>query len=149
MTTNYKLSVDLHGALVNPSDEECRIFTINPAVGDVIKLKANDVKSRQEWIQKLRAVIDSLSKQSRSSLPPKENLAAFDCILACRKQLQDTEKCNSELSKIIESFDNSSPDYKDFLLLKALSASVTSTLSQAFGHLQKYHESNRTDNFSF
>lgn len=42
--------VSLLGALINPSDEDSRTFTINPAVGESIKLKANDARSRQEVI---------------------------------------------------------------------------------------------------
>lgn len=40
--------IHLMGALVNPSDEDSRTFTINPASGEIIKLKANDARSRQE-----------------------------------------------------------------------------------------------------
>jgi hypothetical protein len=34
-------------ALINPSDEDSRTFTINTASGDVVKFKANDARSRQ------------------------------------------------------------------------------------------------------
>lgn len=40
--------VSLLGALINPSDEDSRTFTINPASGECIKLKASDVRARQE-----------------------------------------------------------------------------------------------------
>lgn len=40
--------IHLAGALINPSDEDSRTFTINPAAGEAIKLKANDARSRQE-----------------------------------------------------------------------------------------------------
>lgn len=43
--------VYLMGALINPSDEDSRTFTINPAAGETIKLKANDARSRQEVIR--------------------------------------------------------------------------------------------------
>lgn len=42
--------VQLIGALINPSDEDSRTFTINSSSGDQIKFKANDAKSRQEWV---------------------------------------------------------------------------------------------------
>lgn len=38
-----------------------------------------------------------------SSLPPKEHLAAYDMLIACRKQIQETELCNAELCRMIES----------------------------------------------
>ena len=45
---NPRGQVSLLGALINPSDEDSRTFTINPAAGESIKLKANDARSRQE-----------------------------------------------------------------------------------------------------
>lgn len=45
---NPRGQVSLLGALINPSDEDSRTFTINPAAGESIKLKANDSRSRQE-----------------------------------------------------------------------------------------------------
>lgn len=71
-------TVQLIGALVNPSEEDSRTFTINSSSGDIIKLKANDAKSRQEWVDSLRAVVENLSSQSRST---KEQLATYDCLI--------------------------------------------------------------------
>jgi hypothetical protein len=128
--------VPLIGALVNPSDEDSRTFTINSSQGDVIKLKANDAKSRQEWVDGLRAVVENLSSQSRST---KEHLAAYDCLMASRKQLQEMETANAMLAKTIESCEAPiSHVDADLLMLKALSAASSSTLSQAFVCLQKY-----------
>ena len=71
----------------------------------------------------------------------REHLAAFDCLLASRKQIQDTEMCNAKLAQLIESsvgvLNHSDPD---LLLLKALSQQVTSTLSTNLTHLQKIHQ---------
>jgi hypothetical protein len=47
---NPRGQVHLTGALINPSDEDSRTFTINPAAGETIKLKANDARSRQEVV---------------------------------------------------------------------------------------------------
>lgn len=124
--------------MVPQSDEDSRTFTINSSTGDVIKLKANDAKARQEWVDALRAVVENLSSQSRST---KEHLATYDCLIATRKQLQETELCNSNLSRMIETCDFHSD--KDFLLLKALSSAATQTLFQAFGNLQKMNDSTR------
>lgn len=53
------------------------------------------------------------------TLPPKENLAAYNALISARHQLQQTELCNSELSKMIENsplpFNHTDPD---LLLLK-------------------------------
>ena len=156
-------AINLSGALINPSDEDSRTFTINPAAGEVIKLKANDARSRQEvnsevprknnlimvlyisqWVDGLRAVVENLSTQDRSPLPPREHLAAYDCLQTCRKQLQDMEICNAKLSQIIENAQGPL-NYNDIdlLLLKAISAATSSTLSVGFAHLQKYQDGTR------
>jgi CII-binding regulator of phage lambda lysogenization HflD len=128
--------VGLIGALVNPSDEDSRTFTINSSAGEIIKLKANDAKSRQEWVDGLRAVVENLSSQSRST---KEHLATYDCLMASRKQLQEMETANSILARTIESCEPPiSHIDQDLLMLKALSAATTSTLSAAFVCLQRY-----------
>lgn len=138
--------IALMGALINPSDEDSRTFTINPASGESIKLKASDVRARQEWVDGLRAVVEHLSTQERSPLPPRESLAAFDCLVACRKQLHDTEMCNAKLVQLIEgsqgAFNHNDPD---LLLLKALSSSTASTLSVGLTHLQKYQDTLRAE----
>ncbi|CAO1341472.1 unnamed protein product [Diamesa tonsa] len=139
-TVNPRGQVDLNGAIVCPSDEDSRTFTINCANGDMLKLRASDARARQVWIDGLRAVVEGHT-QGMSSLPPKEHLAAYDMLIACRKQIQETELCNAELCRMIES---SPPPINytdpDLLMLKALATANTSTLSQAFGLLQRYHE---------
>lgn len=84
-------------------------------------------------------VVENISAQSRST--NKEHLAAYDTMIATRKQLTETERANSELSRSIENH----PDHNDpdLLLLKALSSATTQTLSQAFVYLQRYNESAR------
>jgi hypothetical protein len=137
-------TIALIGALINPSDEDSRTFTINSSSGESIKFKANDAKTRQHWVQSLRAIVENLSSQSRST---KENLATYDCFIATRKQIQEMAVCNSELGKEIENLPSapiSSID-QDMLMLKALSAAATSTLSQALVFLQRYHESTRNE----
>lgn len=100
-----------------------------------------------QWVDGLRAVVENLSTQERSPLPPREHLAAFDCLIACRKQLQDTESANAKLALMIESFQGGSLNHNDsdLLLLKALSSATTSTLSLGLTHLQKYQEATRAE----
>lgn len=100
-----------------------------------------------QWVDGLRAVVENLSTQERSPLPPREQLAAFDCLIACRKQLQDTEETNAKLVKLIESFHGGSLNHNDsdMLMLKALSSATTSTLSVGLAYLQKYQENCRTE----
>lgn len=136
--------IPLLNALINPSDEDSRTFTINTASGEVVKFKANDARSRQEWVDGLRAVVESAALQERSNLPPRENLAAYDCMKTCRKQLQETEICNAKLVSLIEF--NKGPSINcndpDLLSLKALTTATVSALNAAYSNLQKcqYHE---------
>lgn len=57
-TVNPRGQVDLNGAIVCPSDEDSRTFTINCANGDMLKLRASDARARQVWIDGLRAVVE-------------------------------------------------------------------------------------------
>lgn len=126
--------IDLRGAIVSPSDEDSRTFTINCASGELLKLKAVDARSRQIWIDGLRGVVEC----HMQGMPPKEHIAAYDCILTCRKQIHETETCYADLCKLIECSPEPLPhNDPDLLLLKALAAATTSTLSQALGLLQR------------
>lgn len=100
-----------------------------------------------QWVDGLRAVVENLSTQDRSPLPPREHLAAFDCLIACRKQLHDTELANAKLVQMIENFQGGSFNHNDsdMLMLKALSSATTSTLSVGLTHLQKYQEATRAE----
>lgn len=48
----------LAGAVVCPSDEDSRTFTIGTANGDTLKLRANDARARQEWVDALRNIAE-------------------------------------------------------------------------------------------
>lgn len=108
----------------------------------MLKLRAVDARARQEWVDGLRAIVESHAQaMSSTSLPAREHLAAYDALVACRHQLQQTEICNAELTKIIES---SPPPLihtdSDFLVLKALSSATTNNLIQCLGILQRHNE---------
>lgn len=55
-------SVHLAGAVVCPSDEDSKTFTVSCASGDMLKLRAADARARQEWVNGLRAVAESHTK---------------------------------------------------------------------------------------
>lgn len=55
-------SVHLAGAVICPSDEDSKTFTVNCVSGDMLKLRATDARSRQEWVNGLRAVVESHTK---------------------------------------------------------------------------------------
>lgn len=48
----------LANAVVCPSDEDSRTFTISCASGDTLKLRATDARARQEWVDGLRAIAE-------------------------------------------------------------------------------------------
>lgn len=55
-------SAHLAGAVICPSDEDSKTFTVNCASGDMLKLRAQDARARQEWVNGLRAVAESHTK---------------------------------------------------------------------------------------
>lgn len=57
-------SVHLAGAVICPSEEDSKTFTVNCASGDMLKLRAADARARQEWVNGLRAVAESHTKVS-------------------------------------------------------------------------------------
>lgn len=131
--------VQLAGAVVCPSDEDSKTFTISCASGDTLKLRAADARERQEWVDGLRAITESHTQAlSSANLPPREHLAASDAMSAARQQIQQTELSNAALARLIES-SNISTD-PDYLLLKAISAANTHCLIQCLGLLQRYQE---------
>ncbi|KAH8239388.1 oxysterol-binding protein-related protein 11 [Drosophila kikkawai] len=141
--------VQLAGAVVYPSDEDSRTFAIACASGDTVKLRANDARARQEWVDGLRAVVESHMKamdiSNSSPLPPRELLAASDAMVSARQALFLTEQCNASLARAIESIDcaSFSPTDPDLLLLKAISMASTQSLHQCLGLLQRHQEINQ------
>lgn len=136
--------VHLAGAVVCPSDEDSKTFTISCASGDTLKLRAVDARQRQEWVDGLRAITEShtlaLGCQS-TNLPARDHLAASDAFGAARQQLQQTELCNAALARAIENSDSPVPfTDPDLLLLKAISAANTHCLLQCLGLLQRHQE---------
>ena len=98
-----------------------------------------------QWVDGLRAVVESISSGHESMHAAKEHLAIFDCLVACRRQIRDTETCNANLNQIIENCGASLCSDPDLLILKALSSATTSTLSIGLAHLQKYQEFSRSE----
>ncbi|XP_026465936.1 oxysterol-binding protein-related protein 11-like [Ctenocephalides felis] len=57
-----RAEVHLAAAVICPSDEDSKSFTINCASGDILKLRAEDARARQEWVDGLRAIAESHTK---------------------------------------------------------------------------------------
>ncbi|XP_055373480.1 oxysterol-binding protein-related protein 11 [Condylostylus longicornis] len=136
--------VHLAGAVVCPSDEDSRTFSISCASGDTLKLRAADARARQEWVDSLRAITESHTQAldiNATSLPPRELLAASDAFVVARQHIQQTELCNASLARTIENFGGPfSPTDPDLLLLKAISTASTQCLNQCLTLLQRHQD---------
>ncbi|XP_042900927.1 oxysterol-binding protein-related protein 11 isoform X2 [Parasteatoda tepidariorum] len=76
-------AIFLAGAVVSPSDEDGQSFSINAACGEVYKLKANDAKERQFWVNRIRAVAEHQTKsiaEKNPPLPPREHRVPLSVI---------------------------------------------------------------------
>ncbi|KAJ7381190.1 hypothetical protein OS493_004790 [Desmophyllum pertusum] len=63
-------TVYLGGSMIAPSDEDSFTFTVSAANGDIFKLRANDAKERQDWINKLRSVAEFHTSSIAQAAPP-------------------------------------------------------------------------------
>lgn len=142
----------LAGAVICPSDEDSKTFTINCASGDMLKLRATDARARQEWVNGLRAIAEVHTKVMGANPPlqPREQLAVHDAMASARHQLQQTELSDAALARCIES--SESPFLHidpDLLMLKATSAASMQCLLQCLGILhrqQQYATRNSSNN---
>jgi len=84
-------SVHLSGAVIAPSEEDSSLFTVHASNGDIYKLRASDAKSRQHWVNMIRAVgeFHSLSpaQQEQPRLPsmPLQRSASLGASLLSKK----------------------------------------------------------------
>ena len=60
----------LAGAVVVPSDEDSQTFYVNFASGESYKLRASNVRERQVWVDRLRAVSQLHDRAIAHSNPP-------------------------------------------------------------------------------
>ncbi|KAF7284962.1 hypothetical protein GWI33_012744 [Rhynchophorus ferrugineus] len=133
-------SLHLAGAVICPSEEDSRTFTVSCASGDMLKLRAVDAKARQEWVNGLRAVAESHTKSITANSPPlqpKEHLAVLDALSCVRSQLHQTEQADTALCRAIESSGNKFFIDPNLLLLKATSAASLHCLNQCLNILQR------------
>nr|CAB3264581.1 oxysterol-binding protein-related protein 11-like [Phallusia mammillata] len=72
LSAHYKPrgSLVLAGAVIAPSTEDSYTFSVNAANGEVYKLRASNAKERQEWVSRLRTVVQHFSSQIAQEHPP-------------------------------------------------------------------------------
>ncbi|CAG9086960.1 hypothetical protein JYU34_021585 [Plutella xylostella] len=129
--------VGLAAAVICPSDEDSRTFSVNCASGDLLKLRAADARARQEWVDSLRAVAEIHTK-ALGGVRPRDQLAVLDAMSRARHQLQQTELSDAALARCVEAAEAPfSHTDTDLLLLKATSAATMQVLLQCLGVLHR------------
>ncbi|XP_065160364.1 oxysterol-binding protein-related protein 11 [Atheta coriaria] len=133
-------SVHLAGAVICPSEEDSKTFTVNCASGDMLKLRATDARERQEWVNKLRAVAEAHTKTiSANSTPlrPHEHLDVIEAITAAKAQITTSEQTHTKLCQALETSSSYFFTDPNLLMLKATSAASLHCLFQCLHLLQR------------
>uniref|UniRef100_A0A023F9A8 Putative oxysterol-binding protein-like protein 11 n=3 Tax=Triatominae TaxID=70999 RepID=A0A023F9A8_TRIIF len=145
--------VHLEAAVIAPSDEDSNTFTVNSSSGESFKLRAQDARARQEWVNRLRAVSQmytTAAAQNNPPLPPREHivltkpcmgagvqsstsLALWDAFSAVREHLFRAEQNNYLMQRAIDDLPATGEiKHVDpgLLILKASSQSMLTSLNQ-------------------
>uniref|UniRef100_A0A6A7FYM3 Oxysterol-binding protein n=3 Tax=Hirondellea gigas TaxID=1518452 RepID=A0A6A7FYM3_9CRUS len=62
-------SIQLAGAVISPSDEDCHTFTVSPASGEAYKLRAQDTRGRQMWLNRMRVIAEMHTRAIAHQVP--------------------------------------------------------------------------------
>lgn len=132
---------------MSPSEEDSQTFIVSASCGEAYKLKANDAKERQFWVDKLRQVglahenriaaqqhhLLSPSNRSTSRYLMSHRSSNDPSIEAVRDILVQTQKHQRKLVDAIEKF---TCNDKHLLMVKATSQAMVNSLEQCFVILQ-------------
>lgn len=153
--------VNLEAAVISPSDEDSNTFTVNSTSGEMFKLRAQDARARQEWVNRLRAVAElhtNAIAQKNPPLPIREHpsslsslvpspascsLALWDAFSAVREHLFRAEQSHFMLARTIEDLPSSGNlrhTDPELLVLKAASQAMLLSLSQCLMTLQQQQQ---------
>uniref|UniRef100_A0A1B6CH99 PH domain-containing protein n=2 Tax=Clastoptera arizonana TaxID=38151 RepID=A0A1B6CH99_9HEMI len=156
--------IHLEGAVISPSDEDSNTFTVNSTSGEMFKLRAQDARARQEWVNRLRAVAElhaaaithnnaSLSSRDHgssgvgnantSSGPLPCSIAVWDALTAVRDHLFRADQSHCLLARSVDELPSGGEVRHvdpDLLLLKAASQAMLMSLSQCLYILQQQHQ---------
>lgn len=66
------------GAVISPSDEDSVTFMVYSSENEMFKLKAQDAKERQHWVNILRLISQSFSDKQDNFLQYNKNLNTLD-----------------------------------------------------------------------
>jgi len=152
-------ALHLAGAVISPSEEDSHTFVVNPASGEMFKLRATDAKERQEWITRLRVVAELHSQalsQTNSPMVSRDHGQSAPRVVACnlnvldafghvQEWLQRTELACLDMSSQMDQFPLSGPGTKctdqDLLSLKATAQTTLSSLEDCLFSLQLHQRS--------
>ncbi|XP_037071659.1 oxysterol-binding protein-related protein 11-like [Pollicipes pollicipes] len=153
-------SIHLAGAVVCPSDEDSHTFSVNSAAGELYRLRASDARQRQQWVDRLRLVIEMFNRvqaESGSSPPHGEPLSLsvsprqYEAPLSVLSSLHDASAALQQMaarhghlctavrqlpSHASEDVTVTSTD-SDLLLLMATSQATLLCLEQCYSILQQ------------
>ena len=78
-------SIELKKAVISPSDEDSTTFTIHSFENEIFKLRAQDAKERQHWVNVLRYVVQSKGGENEMQIP----------VLLNRSNTSSSSSCNN------------------------------------------------------
>ena len=82
-------SIDLQNAVINPSEEDSTTFSIHTPENEIVKLRAQDAKERQHWVNILRLVSEKANENA------KLNNQQMNDNLISSKKVDDASLCLS------------------------------------------------------
>ncbi|OTF73160.1 PH domain containing protein [Euroglyphus maynei] len=138
---------------VIPSDEDSQTFSVHSACGEVFKLKADNARYRQIWVDNLRLAVqlqENKVQQNSTIINSAKNnnnnnnnnqivanspltsdlLSSFDGV---QNQLSVAKNHYDTIEKLIENISNTD---EDLLILKATSLAAINSLEQCFSVLE-------------
>ncbi|OQR75165.1 oxysterol-binding protein-related protein 11-like [Tropilaelaps mercedesae] len=164
--TRPRGAMHLAGAVISPSEEDGQMFTISSACGEIYKLRAQDSKKRQLWVNRMRSVAEAHTDSIGLKHPPlpvvgagggvgikdKENSrpqppgvlpCPGEAFQSLQQKLAEANTAFRDLAIAIETLPNAmqiKPHDQDLLLLKATSTATVVCLEQCFSLLaEKKH----------
>jgi len=151
--------IHLESAVISPSDEDSNTFTVNSSTGEQFKLRAQDARARQEWVNRLRAVAQlhaAAVAHNNPPIQPREHVtpgnggsSVWDAFSAVKDHLFRAEQNNFLLARAIDDLPNCGDVRhvdQDLLLLKAASHAMLLSLSQCLYILQ--HQQSTSEGIS-
>ncbi|XP_022646464.1 oxysterol-binding protein-related protein 11-like isoform X8 [Varroa destructor] len=168
--TRPRGAMHLAGAVISPSEEDGQMFTISAACGEIYRLRAQDSKKRQLWVNRMRSVAEAHTDSIGLKHPPlpvvgagggigvkdKENSrpqppgvlpCPGEAFQSLQQKLAEANTAFRDLAIAIETLPNAmqiKPHDQDLLLLKATSTATVVSLEQCFSLLAEQRHGHRT-----